>query len=244
MITPYNAQVRVLSDLFRERGWLEQMTDGEGEGRGRGEETWGEEGGAGGERSERRDRGDERPVRRDRGQDNDMYLQRASREGGGVRGGGGRGRGRGREGGSREGVMIGRGQGGRQGTLQNMRGRGGGERSSEKAEGRGGNKDMSSVDQPAVSDKEKRKNNWEDRGISGSKIQSPVGWVGGRGTFRVSTNDKESTYSRYGRGEGDDNEILSSFSRIKGVKGVSKRAITLLGYAEPTQVCIIFLLIC
>ena len=210
MITPYNAQVRVLGDLFRERGWLEQMTDGGG---GMGGEIWDiGGGGAGGERSEKKDRRDEKPTRRGSGENDDTFYGRgASDSTTGRESGSGRGRGSGRGG-----------------------GRDGNDR--RKGNDRTGGTDRSY--QSTDGDRDNGRTSWEDRGMLGTKVQSTVGWVGGRGSFRVATSDREggSTYSRYGKGKGNDSDILSSFSKIKGVKGVSKRALTLIGYAEPTQV--------
>ena len=220
MITPYNAQVRVLGDLFRERGWLEQMTDGGG---GMGGEIWDiGGGGAGGERSEKRDRRDEKPIRRGSGENDDIF------NGGGASD-------------SISGRESGRGRGSERGRERG--GGGGGRDSSERRKGndRTGGADRSY--QSTDSDRDNGRTSWEDRGMPGSKVQSTVGWVGGRGSFRVATSDREggSTYSRYGKGKGNDSDILSSFSKIKGVKGVSKRALTLMGYAEPTQVRTLFL---
>ena len=182
-----------------------------------GEEIWDVGGGgAGGERSEKRDRRDERPTRRGSGENDDVFNSR------GVSASTSGGRGSGRESG-------GRGRGGRE--------------SNEKRKGNDRTGGTSRTYQSTDVDRDNSKTNWEDRGLLGSKVQSTVGWVGGRGSFRVPSPDKEggSTYSRYGKGKSNDSDILSSFSKIKGVKGVSKRALTLMGYAEPTQVRTLFL---
>ena len=192
------------------------MTDGGG----MGEEIWDVGGGgAGGERSEKRDRRDERPIRHGSGENDDVFNSR------GVSASTSGGRGSGRESGGRGG----RGRGGRE--------------SNEKRKGNDRTGGTSRFYQSTDVDRDNSKTNWEDRGLLGSKVQSTVGWVGGRGSFRVPSPDKEggSTYSRYGKGKSNDSDILSSFSKIKGVKGVSKRALTLMGYAEPTQVRTLFL---
>ena len=219
MITPYNAQVRLLSDLFREQGWLEQMSETGG--------AWdvggmGGGGGAGGERSERNE-GNSRISSRSLGSamSGSRYQREEGKGGGsGVDGRGGRGEGRG---------------GGR-----------GGDRSRER-EG-----DLSSNDKEWVN--RDRRSGDRDRD-SRSSAQSTIGWVGGRGSFKVSApTDGAPGYSRYagknekskgenggGRGSGSrresEAEVLSSFSRIKGVKGVSNKQLSSMAAKVRTYVC-------
>lgn len=216
MITPYNAQVRLLSDLFREQGWLEQMSEVGGAWDVGGVGGIGGGGGAGGERSERYEGVNSRISPRSVG---------SAVSGSRYQGDGGRGEGSRAVDGGRGGRGGGRGGGGgREGDRS--RGMEGEERERASRDRRSGNREASRNNAP-----------------------STIGWVGGRGTFKVpAPADGAAGYSRYdgkgkskskgengggstaGSGGGvrreSEADVLSSFSRIKGVKGVSNKQLS------------------
>ena len=71
----------------------------------------------------------------------------------------------------------------------------------------------------------------QERGSGRSGALVTTGWVGGRGSFKVAptvdSTGSAVTYNRYGKKK-TEQEVLSSFSRIKGVKGVKNSDLKLL----------------
>ena len=183
-------------------------------------------GGAGGEMSERQDSRVQRPVRSARGQE-----EEAVRRGGGrLMAGGETGRG-------------GRGAGGTDGRVDDRvgdsaaQGRGGsgrGGRVTGRDRGRDGTGDSWGTVTGSGSGSGSGR---QERGSGRSGALVKTGWVGGRGSYKVApTVDSAGsavTYNRYGKKK-TEQEVLSSFSRIKGVKGVKNSDLKLLSSIKVT----------
>ena len=186
-------------------------------------------GGAGGEMSERQDSRVQRPTRSARGLEEETVRRGGGRSvDGGESGRGGRGVGRtDRRTGDRgwDRTAQGRGTGGR-GGVESGRDRG------RDGEGDGWGRGTGSGSGPG--------SGRQERGSGRSGALVTTGWVGGRGSFKVApavdSTGNAVTYNRYGKKK-TEQEVLSSFSRIKGVKGVKNSDLKLLSSVKVIIVC-------